>query len=92
MLQGSLVRFRRRVCGKAGCHCHRPGDPGHNAAYLSVPTPQGTRMVYLSKSLLPQIPKRIRAFKQFWSLGKQIAQINLALLKQSASRRKSHVR
>ena len=92
MLQGSLVRFSRRICGKPSCHCRRAGDPGHSAAYLSVSTPKGTRMVYLSKSLLPQIPKRIRAFKQFWTLGKQMAQINLALLKASVHRRKSHVR
>ncbi len=92
MIQGSLVKLRQRRCGKTNCHCHKPGDPGHGFFhYLSVPTPKKTEMHYLSQAILPQVPKRLKAFKLCWEVAKKISQINLALLKESP-RRKPHVR
>ena len=91
MIQGSLVKLLQSRCGKKNCHCHKAGDPGHGYShYLSVPTPEKTEMHYLPKDLLPQLPQRLKAFKQYWEIGKKISQINLALLKES-HRRKSHV-
>lgn len=93
MIQGSLVKLRQDRCGKKNCHCHKRGDPGHGYFhYLSVPARKKTEMHYLPKALLPQIPSRLRAFKQFWEIGKKISQINLAHLKESAPRRKNHAR
>jgi len=92
MLQGSLVHLSPR-CGKPHCHCHHHKKAGHPATYLSVPTPEKTQMHYLPKDLLPQLPQRLKAFKDYWEIGKKISQINLALLKLSHSRRKkNHVR
>ena len=92
MIQGSLVKLRRNRCGKMNCRCHKAGDPGHGTFhYLSVPAPQKTQMHYLSKEVLPQLPKRLKAFKQCLEIGKKISQINLVLLKES-HRRKPHVR
>jgi len=90
MIQGSLVKLNHR-CGNKNCHCAKPKDPGHTGYYLSVPTPEKTQMHYLPKDLLPQLPQPLAAFKQYWEIGKRISQINLALLKESAQRRKSHV-
>jgi hypothetical protein len=79
MLQGSIVKLNAR-CGKKGCRCER-GEYHGVSSYLSYKENGRTRMVYIPKSLVPEVQRRICYFKRYWELGVKLARLNLNDLK-----------
>lgn len=86
MLQGSIVRLNAR-CGKKGCKCER-GEYHGVSHYLSYKESKRTQMVYIPKELVPEIEKRIEAFKRYWELGLKLSKVNLKELKKEKKGRK----
>lgn len=64
---GSLF-FRRRRCGKAGCRCGRPGDPGHGHWLISRRENGRTRMTPVPEARLAEVRRQIEAGRRFWAL------------------------
>lgn len=88
MIQGSLVtRYTR--CGNKHCRCHTDNIKHGPRFFLSVPGKM-TYPHYLRPELArPSLIKpKLTAFKKFWELGKQLANINLMLYKSKTERRK----
>lgn len=84
MLQGSIVKINSR-CGKKGCRC----EQGHYhgiSHYLSYKEKGRTQMVYIPKSLVPEIERRVESFKKYWDLGVKLSQVNLNELKDKGKR------
>lgn len=66
MRAGSLTaRFRR--CGKAGCHCARPDDPGHGP------------VLSLTRHEKADTRARIAEHRRFRRLSKELAAVSTAL-------------
>lgn len=84
MLQGSIVRINSR-CGKKGCRCEQ-GKYHGVSHYLSYKEKGRTQMVYIPKTLVPEVQKQVDFFKRYWDLGVQLAQVNLNELKNKKNR------
>lgn len=57
MRAGSLTaRFRR--CGKAGCHCARPDDPGHGPVLLLTRHENGRTVTRIIRRTRKRTPGR----------------------------------
>lgn len=84
MLQGSIVKINSR-CGKKGCRCER-GEFHGISHYLSYKAQGRTQMVYIPKSLVPEVEKRVELFKKYWELGVKLAHVNLSELKHKRKR------
>ena len=83
MIRGSLTKIARR-CHNKDCPCYQKGSKLHGFMYaISSQGEKATEMFYLSKDAArsPQLSSSLAAFKQFWKLSKQLAQINLILYK-----------
>jgi len=77
MLSGTLVtKFLR--CGKARCRCQE--GRGHGPKYyVSDKFDGGTRMLYVPKSMLADVRQRLRQFRRFKKLGREISEVNRKL-------------
>ena len=84
MLQGSIVRINSR-CGKKGCRCQQ-GEFHGVSHYLSYKEEGRTQMVYIPKSLVPDVQNQVDSFKRYWELGVKLAQVNLSELKDRKKR------
>lgn len=82
LLRGSLME-RYKQCGKTGCHCARPGDPGHGPAYyLSVTLAPGkTRSIYVPKKRRKYVVRALKNHQALRKLIEEITRINRELLK-----------
>ena len=78
MIRGSIVRLKGK-CGKQNCACSHDPDKEHIRYYLSFNETGKTRMVYIPKKRLPEVEEGIRAWKTFKEVGKELAEVNLAL-------------
>lgn len=77
MRPGSVVGAVFR-CGKAGCHCARPGDPGHGPKLRltykwhgktvteALPTPAAVR----------KAEREIAEFREYQRLGRELVEVN----------------
>jgi Family of unknown function (DUF6788) len=75
--RGSITGTGGR-CGTAGCHCHRPGDAGHDAhprltykvqgktVTESLPTPAAVR----------KAEREIAEFREYQRLGRDLVEVN----------------
>ena len=72
MRPGSLVE-RYRVCGKPGCHCAQPGDPGHGPSWSLTREVAGKTV---TKVIPPRAVEATRAqiaeYKRFRALLKEL--------------------
>ncbi len=82
ILRGSLVT-RYRKCGRAGCHCARPGDPGHGPAYyLMVSLGAGkTVQVYVPEQDKEKVQAWLENFQRAKRKLEEISSFNRTLLK-----------
>ena len=79
MRAGSLTaRFRR--CGKAGCHCARPDDPGHGPV-LSLTRHENGRTVtrIIPAHAEADTRARIAEHRRFRRLSKELVAVSTAL-------------
>ena len=72
MRSGSLTE-RFRPCGKAGCHCAKPGDPGHGPV-LSLTRKQAGKTV---TRIIPahagsETQARLAEYRRFRQLSKNV--------------------
>ena len=79
MRSGSLTE-RFRPCGKAGCHCAKPGDPGHGPV-LSLTRKQAGKTV---TRIIPahagsETQARLAEYRRFRQLSKMFIEVNDAL-------------
>jgi len=89
ILPGSLLHRMVR-CHKPGCRfCEKGKGPGHGPiCILSVSLGnRQVRQVPIPDERMPEVEEGLRAFAQTRKLIKQIAQINLDLLKERKRRR-----
>ena len=70
MRSGSLTE-RFRPCGKAGCHCAKPGDPGHGPV-LSLTRKQAGKTVtrIIPAQAGPETQARLAEYRRFRQLSK----------------------
>jgi hypothetical protein len=78
MIRGSIVKLKGK-CGKPNCACSQDREKEHIRYYLSVNEAGKTRMIYIPKKRLPEVEAGIRAWKSFKKVGKELADINLAM-------------
>ena len=79
MRSGSLTE-RFRPCGKAGCHCAKPSDPGHGPV-LSLTRKQAGKTV---TRIIPahagsETQARLAEYRRFRQLSKMFIEVNDAL-------------
>ena len=79
MRSGSLTE-RFRPCGKAGCHCAKPGDPGHGPV-LSLTRKQAGKTVtrIIPAQAGPETQARLAEYRRFRQLSKMFIEVNDAL-------------
>ena len=89
VLPGSLLSRMVR-CNKAGCrYCERGKGKGHGPIWiLSVSLGnRQVRQVPIPREMKKEVEESLRAFAQMQKLLKQIAQVNLDLLKERKRQR-----
>ena len=76
MRSGSLTE-RFRPCGKAGCHCAKPGDPGHGPV-LSLTRKQAGKTVtrIIPAQAGPETQARLAEYRRFRQLSKRFIDLD----------------
>ena len=59
LLPGSLSESHMR-CGKPGCHCAQPGDPGHSFWTLTYMRQAKKRTLHIPKDLVDEVKQLLR--------------------------------
>ena len=79
MRSGSLTE-RFRPCGKAWCHCAKPGDPGHGPV-LSLTRKRAGKTVtrIIPAQAGPETQARLAEYRRFRQLSKMFIEVNDAL-------------
>lgn len=74
---GSISSITGR-CGKADCHCHKPGQPGHGPNYRLTRKVQGRTVSesFASPAELRKAQREVEAFHQFRELSRELLDIN----------------
>jgi len=74
---GSVTSAIRR-CGKSGCHCARPSDPGHGPHFQLTQKIAGKTVTQNlpSPSALRKAEKEIVEFRRFQSLTSHLVEVN----------------
>lgn len=74
---GSITNATRR-CGKAGCHCAKPDDPGHGPHFQLTQKVSGkTVSQHLpSQPALHKAEREIAEFRRFQSLSGELVEVN----------------
>jgi hypothetical protein len=100
---GSITSAVRR-CGKPGCHCAKPDDPGHGPHFQLTQKIAGKTVTQNlpSQAALRKAEKEVAEFRRFQSLTSQLVDANRkvcrlrpveeALTPQEKKRRKRSVR
>lgn len=74
MRPGSLVA-RYRVCGKPGCHCARPGDPGHGPSWSLTREVAGKTVTKVIPAQAVEATRaQIAEYKRFRTLLKDLVE------------------
>jgi len=74
---GSITSAVRR-CGKPGCHCAQPNDPGHGP-HFQLTQKIGGRTVTQnlpSQAAVRKAEREIAEFRRFQSLSSQLVEVN----------------
>ena|SRR5437867_16285 len=74
---GSITSAVRR-CGKPGCHCSKPNDPGHGPHFQLTQKIEGKTVTQNlpSQAALRKAEKEIAEFRRFQSLASQLVDVN----------------
>jgi len=89
MLPGSISE-QYNVCGKAGCRCKREVDPIRHGPYyqLSFTLAGKSSSFFIKKEDLSEAYRRIKRFKVFKQLTRELAQAYVALARKNGLERK----
>jgi hypothetical protein len=74
---GSITAINGR-CGKPGCHCHKPNQPGHGPNYRLTRKVNGktTSESFATPAALRKAEREIAAFHRFRELSHELLQVN----------------
>jgi Family of unknown function (DUF6788) len=74
---GSITSAIRR-CGKPGCHCAKPNDPGHGPHFQLTQKIEGKTVTQNlpSPAALRKAEREIAEFRRFQSLSSQLVDVN----------------
>lgn len=79
LLPGSLTESHTR-CGKPGCHCVNPKDPGHSAWTLTFMSGGKRRVERIPKEWAAVVAQRVRAGREFQDAVREVLAANAELL------------
>jgi hypothetical protein len=88
LLPGSLAESHMR-CGKPGCHCSDPKDPGHSFWTLTYMVQAKKRTLHIPKDLVDEVRLRVQAGREFQDAVREILAANAELLKLSRQQKRS---
>lgn len=77
---GSLFHRHRR-CGKPGCKCVDPGNPGHGCWVVVKRCGKRTVMSTVPEKAVAQVREQLAAGQRFWRLCTEYAETNDELAK-----------
>lgn len=87
LLPGSLSESHMR-CGKPGCHCSDPNDPGHSFWTLTYMVQAKKRTLHVPKDLVDEVRRRVEAGRAFQDAVREILAANAELLALSRQQRR----
>lgn len=79
LLPGSLTESATR-CGKPGCHCAGPKDPGHPAWTLTFMSGGKRRVERIPREWAELVGQRVRAGREFQDAVRELLASNAELL------------
>jgi uncharacterized protein DUF6788 len=79
LLPGALTESHSR-CGKPGCHCAHPKDPGHSAWTLTFMSDGKRRVERIPKEWVEAVARRVRAGREFQDAVREVLTTNAELL------------
>lgn len=79
LLPGSLSQSFLR-CGKATCHCARPGDPGHPVWTLTFMLRGKKHTQHIPQAWVSEVQRRVKAGRQFLAAVREVLTLNAQLL------------
>jgi len=74
---GSITSISGR-CGKAGCRCHQPNQPGHGPNFRLTRKVQGKSVseTFASGAQLRKAQREVEAFHRFRQLSQRLLEVN----------------
>jgi hypothetical protein len=74
---GSITAINGR-CGKASCHCHRPGQPGHGPNFRLTRKVDGKTVSesFSSAAELRKAQREVERFHRFRQLSQELLEVN----------------
>lgn len=79
LLPGSLSMSQLR-CGKPGCHCAQPKDPGHPTWTLTYMVEGKKRTMHVPKDWVEDVEARVKAGREFLDAVREVLAANAQLL------------
>jgi hypothetical protein len=79
LLPGALTESHSR-CGKPGCHCANPKDPGHSAWTLTFMSQGKRRVERIPKEWAETVAQRVHAGREFQDAVREVLTANAELL------------
>ena len=74
--QGSLSSQYRK-CGKKGCHCAQPGDPGHGPSWILVRSVAGKpQSRSIPAAAVDQTRVQVEEYQRFRTLTRELAEVS----------------
>jgi hypothetical protein len=75
--RGSITSITGR-CGKANCHCHQPGHPGHGPNFRLTRKVQGKTVseTFSSPAALRKAQREVAEFHKFQALSQTLIEVN----------------
>ena len=82
MRSGSITSTGGR-CGNPGCHCHRPGDPGHGPFYRLTRKVNGKSVTetFSTAAALRKAQQEVEQFHRFRQLSHDLLEVNEKICK-----------
>ena len=89
ILPGSISE-QWNVCGTAGCQCKDPDNPIKHGPYyqLSFTVAGKSSTMFIKKEDIVEARKRIKRYKKYKTLTKELVQASVALVRKNGFRRK----
>jgi hypothetical protein len=75
-------------CGKSGCHCADPNDPGHSFWTLTYMVQAKKRTLHIPRKLVEEVRLRVQAGREFQDAVREILAANAELLKLSRQQKR----
>lgn len=74
---GSITAIKGR-CGKASCHCHQPGQPGHGPNFRLTRKVDGKTVSesFSSAAEMHKAQREVEAFHRFRQLSQDLLKVN----------------